>query len=1153
MIDKPVFFDASGRRSARMSLAGRVTAIAVSIVGAVFIASLLIEPHIASPTLPGRLSAVRAAELERRAADPGLLKAAARLAAEARAERAALARSWKQKGSTWSQSVHGPAGLRPRPDRPLSIGFYLSTDDLSYPDLKRNGAKLDWFVPAWLNLQGPNLTLAQHLDRHALSAIAETNPSMVVLPMVQNASNAVWDGPGLAKLLADPQRRHVLLNGIVSFVANNKFQGAVVDFEELPQSAYPDLQNFLTEMSAAFSPHGWIIVLASPFDDDNWPYADYAKLVDYTLLMAYDEHDNTGEAGSIASQSWFEENLDNRMRVLSPSRTIIGIGNYGYDWTEGHPGDAMTFEDAAVAARDSQAQIVFDDQTNNPHFSYMEDDNTKHDVWFLDAVTAFNQIHAADVYEPAGYALWKIGSEDPSLWSVMGRKYNATSPAGLRDIPTTQDVDFEGQGEVLRVEAQPTPGTRAIEVDKDTGDIDDETYTKLPTTFVIRQAGYSQTKLALTFDDGPDPEYTPEILDILKAKHVTATFFIIGENAEAYPGLVQRMLAEGHEVGNHTFTHPNLADTADPAVALELNATQRLFQALTGRSLRLFRPPYIGDAAPASEAEIEPVEIAQDLGYVTVGIGVDPVDWQLPGVDAMLRSVFASLHSKNVDARGSMILLHDSGGDRSQTVAMLPVLIDRLRAQGYKLVPVSELAGISREQANPRLPVTATLFTDRIVFLTLSWLGAFLYYCFVVAIALGIARLLVLCSLAIWNSRREAAQFDDPVATAAPLKVSVIIPAFNEEKVIGRTIERILGSTNVILQVVVVDDGSRDGTAELIRKRFGSDGRVELISVPNGGKARALNVGLAHAKGDVVVALDADTQFEHDTIARLARWFTDPRVGAVAGNAKVGNRINIITRWQALEYIVAQNLERRALAALDTLTVVPGAVGAWRRSLLSDLGGFPSNTLAEDQDLTIAIQKAGFEVLFDASAVAWTEAPSTVRGFAKQRFRWAFGTLQCLWKYRGLTFNPRYGWLGFVALPQAWMFQILLTALAPVADLMLIWQLLGQGMAYLEHGAEFSNASLGTVGIYYCVFMVVDLLAATCGFILEKKENWNLIWWLLLQRFGYRQLMYYVVVRSISTAFRGTFVGWSKLERTGTVNVQYARDALTHRTEEASS
>ncbi len=266
----------------------------------------------------------------------------------------------------------------------------------------------------------------------------------------------------------------------------------------------------------------------------------------------------------------------------------------------------------------------------------------------------------------------------------------------------------------------------------------------------------------------------------------------------------------------------------------------------------------------------------------------------------------------------------------------------------------------------------------------------------------------------------------------------------------------------------------------------------------------------------------------------------------MAGNAKVGNRINTITRWQALEYIVSQNLERRALAALDTLTVVPGAVGAWRHSVLDQLGGFTASTLAEDQDLTIAVQRAGYRVLFDATAIAWTEAPATVRGFAKQRFRWAFGTLQCLWKYRAMTFNPRYGALGLVALPQAWMFQIFLTALAPIADLMLIWQLLFQTIAYLEHGAEFSNTNLVTVGVYYAVFMVVDLLAALFGFCMERRENWNLTWWLMLQRFGYRQIMYYVLVRSLSTALRGRFVGWSKLERTGTVKVNYARDVAAH-------
>src|SRR6201999_1351372 len=253
------------------------------------------------------------------------------------------------------------------------------------------------------------------------------------------------------------------------------------------------------------------------------------------------------------------------------------------------------------------------------------------------------------------------------------------------------------------------------------------------------------------------------------------------------------------------------------------------------------------------------------------------------------------------------------------------------------------------------------------------------------------------------------------------------------------------------LEVLVIDDGSADRTAEVVRRRFESEPRVTLISIPNGGKANALNTALRQAAGAVVVALDADTQFNRDTIARLVRWFVDPEIGAVAGNAKVGNRINMITRWQALEYIVAQNLERRALAALGTLTVIPGAVGAWRKSVLLELGGFRSDTLAEDQDLTIAVQRAGYGVMFDSSAIAWTEAPATVSGLAKQRFRWAYGTLQCLWKYRGMTFNPRYGELGMVALPQVWLFQILLTTLAPVADLLLVWQLVGEYLSYIQH------------------------------------------------------------------------------------------------------
>ena len=1135
MADKPIFFDATGRRASVVSAIGWGAAVISTVLGVFFVVSLFMTPHVANLNLPGRLTAIHAPELEKSAQAPGLLRSAERLAAAVRAKRAELAKQWRlRKG-------HGRVlaeALRPPSHRPLSIAFYPSWESASYADLKHALPKLDWVMPTWMNLQGPDLTLKTAFDAHLYKYIRHAKQNVAILPTLQNASFGQWDGPGLAKLLADEQRRTQLVGGVAAFVAEHKLQGVTVDFEEVPDSAHKDLATFLRELSAAFAPNGNIIVMATPFDDDNWPYATYARLIDYTLLMAYDEHENSGEAGSLAGQSWYEQTLDKRMKVLAPNRTIVGIGSYGYDWNTNEV-ESLTFEEAVIAAHDSDAKIDFDDATNNPHFSYVEDDHTKHDVWFLDGVTAFNEIHAADVYQPAGYALWRLGSEDPSIWQVMGRSYGASAPAALKDIHILEDIDFEGQGEILRVEAQPTPGSRTFEIDKITGDIDDETYTKLPTNYVIRQFGYAPGKVALTFDDGPDPEWTPQILDILKAKHVHATFFIIGGNAEANPSLVQRILAEGHEIGNHTFTHPNLADTPDTAVELELNATQRLFEALTGRSMRLFRPPYLGDAEPTDEDEIIPVEIAQNLGYITVGEHIDPVDWGLPGASVIVKRSLASLHSTNPDLRGSIILLHDAGGDRSQTVEALGPLIDALRAQHYEIVPVSELAGFTRDQAMPPLPPGLALITDRVVFLTVSALSRTLYLCFLAAIWLGIGRLILLAGLSIYNRRNELQQQERPLPATNAFGVSVIIPAYNEEKVIAKTVERILASDHPDLEIIVVDDGSQDNTSAVMQARFGNDARVTLLRIPNGGKANALNTALTRATRDIIVALDADTQFRRDTISRLARWFSDPNTGAVAGNAKVGNRINMITRWQALEYIVAQNLERRALATLGTLTVVPGAVGAWRKTALMELGGFRSDTLAEDQDLTIGMQRAGYRVRFDSSAIARTEAPATVSGLAKQRFRWAYGTLQCLWKYRELTFNPRYGALGMIALPQVWLFQILLTALAPLADLLLIWQLLNQGLAYLQHGAEFTNTDLRTVGIYYCVFMVVDLVAAIFGFLMERNEKWSLLWWLVLQRFGYRQLMYYVVVRSISTAMRGPFVGWGKLERMGTVTAEH--------------
>jgi len=1131
MAQHPVFFDPRNRRAGHVSRIAWVLAIVSSIAGALFVSSLFVSRSFPEATQTQQRFAV----LNDVAKAPHLLPQARSLAlAAAQADKKRKPHALHPFAAAAAKAKATKVAGEGR-EKPLTIGYYVNWDDSSFASLRANMQSLDWVAPSWLFLQGPDSELKVQVDDKALDLVRREKPSMAIMAMIQNASGAKWDGPGLGKLLADPVKRKQRLDAMLAFIEEHKLQGIVFDFEQIPDNAHKDYLAFLGEVRAAFQPKGLVVSIAAPFDDPRWNYKAYAKVSDYLMLMGYDEHWAEGEPGAIASQSWFSTKLANRMRELDPAHTIVAVGNYGYDWTVGSKGPAedLTFQEIILAARDAKATIDLDPVTLNPRFSYMEDGQT-HRVWFMDAVTAYNHLRASDKYRPAGYAIWRLGSEDPSLWQVMPRSYGAPPPASLETIIPTADVNFIGKGELLQVAAEPKAGARTFKTDDANATILSETYTSMPASYVIRRMGDAPGKIALTFDDGPSPEWTPKILDILKEKNVRSTFFIIGENGAANPKLVQRVLAEGHDIGNHTFTHPNIGEVSDSVAGVEINATQRLIEALTGRSTRLFRPPYFGDAEPSTAQEIGPLQVAERLGYITVGLKVDPDDWMKPTADQIVQRIVEQATDIDPEKRGEIVLLHDAGGDRTTTVEALPRIIDELRSRGFELVTVSDMANWSKDRAMPPVPADeASSVFNRYMFYGLNFVQTGLTTLFVIAIALGLGRLLLLCGLATygnWRAKRSA-----PPPFADELSVSVLIPAFNEARVIAASIRQILASVHPHLQVIVVDDGSTDGTADVVRKEFADDARVSLIQTPNGGKARAINLALAEATGDIVVVLDADTQFEPLTISRLVRWFANPKVGAVAGNAKVGNRINVLTRWQALEYITAQNLERRALATLDCITVVPGAVGAWRREALTGLGGFPANTLAEDQDLTLSVQRAGYKVLFDAEAIAWTEAPDTLGGLAKQRFRWAFGTLQCLWKHRRATFNPRYGALGLIALPQVWLFQIALALLSPLVDLLLLAQITRTGIDYLQHGAQFNSENLMITLTYYAVFMAVDLSAALIAFVLERREDRSLLWWLVLQRFGYRQVMYYVVAKSVVRALQGRVVGWGKLERKATV------------------
>jgi peptidoglycan-N-acetylglucosamine deacetylase len=1135
MRSKPVFFDPTGKRAVRLSWSLRIALTAVLVIGVAFVVLLFANNAPLSTSLEGSAETLFRPPVAATVSRHSLQKSATRVAAELRGKERDMARLNYLKGQAQSRPQEASA---PVPGRSLSIGFYANWDQTSFSALEKDLPHLDWVIPTWLSVKGDDIGIRNDLDHRGLEAIRDQDPDKPIFPLLQNSVDGKWDSVGLAKWLADPAKRAARLKEIIDFLDFNQCQGLTVDFEEVPDAAQPNLQTFLKEMSAAFKPRGWKILLSVPFDDDSWDYAAYSKIADYLILMAYDEHWETGTAGPVAGQGWYEKLLDQRMKDLDPDHTIVAIGNYGYDW--GKPGtqaEDVTFPDVARIAHMQASSIDFDADAENPHFTYKDSAGQAHNVWFLDAVSAFNEVHAADIYRPAGYAVWRLGAEDPSIWTVLGRPYDSTAPEALKAIPATQEVYFQNQGEILHVAAQPSTGQRVYELDPETGDIVDENYETLPSSFVMQRFGSQPKKIALTFDDGPDPTWTPQILDILKAKHVEATFFIIGENAGASPDIVEREYEEGHDVGNHTFTHPNVVELPLSMAKLEINATRRLFEAITGHSMRLFRAPFMGDSDPTTMDELGPVALAQSMGFVSVGLRIDPDDWLRPPAQTIVDRILKQVSDSDPDNVGNVILLHDAGGDRSETIKALPELIDALRARGFQFVTASQLAGLTREQAMPALPPGMfEPLINRSVFYTLGWSQHLLQAMFIGAIWLGFARVLFLSGLGLIHRIREARR-PKPFFDGALPQVSVIIPAHNEAAVIAQSVERILGSTYPGLEVIVIDDGSTDGTSAIVQCAYGDNPAVKLLTVPNGGKANAINQGLSQARGSIIVALDADTLFEKDTIANLTRWFVDPAVGAVAGNAKVGNRINTITKWQALEYISAQNLERRALVTLGCMTVVPGAVGAWRREALEKLGRFPTNTLAEDQDLTIAVQKAGYSVVFDSEAVAWTEAPDTFQGLIRQRFRWAYGTLQCLWKHRDVTFRPRFGTLGLVAMPQVWLFQVLLTVMAPLVDFMLVWQILHTGLDYLQHRNQFNPDNLLITLVYFGLFMATDFLAVALAFVIEGKENWRLMLWLGLQRIGYRQILYYVVVKSVITALLGPLVGWNKLDRKATVSM----------------
>ena len=315
----------------------------------------------------------------------------------------------------------------------------------------------------------------------------------------------------------------------------------------------------------------------------------------------------------------------------------------------------------------------------------------------------------------------------------------------------------------------------------------------------------------------------------------------------------------------------------------------------------------------------------------------------------------------------------------------------------------------------------------------------------------------------------------------------------------------------------------------IVRETYGAIPQVKVHRKPNGGKASALNLGIQLAETDIIVAIDGDTMLFPNAIELLTdRLVDNPSIGAVAGSVLVGNATTLMTKFQALEYITSQNMDRRAFELINAIGVVPGCIGAWRKQALIEAGGYSTNTLAEDADLTISIERRGWKVVSEPKAIALTEAPETLRAFMKQRFRWTFGMLQVACKHAGALCEPTGVAL---TISNIFFFQIGLALFAPLFDAMLVYSAIGLMMG-------FDAESLIKLLVYWLIFQTIDVAATSVGLAINgEKAPWRLLPLLMIQRFSYRQLLYVVTIRSVLAAAKGRFVGWGKLIRTGTVKL----------------
>ncbi len=895
------------------------------------------------------------------------------------------------------------------------------------------------------------------------------------LLLLQNVVGNDFDGSRGLGVIAQPGVRGHVVEAVRAIVDRDHWDGVVLDLEQLPAAARAPYVALTREMQAALGDRT-VAVAVPAYDDPNDPdqrgydLAGLGDAADRLIWMAYDQHSDTDAPGPVAGLPWVKSSLGIVLGSVPAAKVLLGVAGYGYAWKSIGVADEVTVPEAKALAGAPGAQMHFD-ATQNEWGGRTADGR---ELWYQDATGAAARAQVAADLGLAGVALWRLGSEEPGTVSRL-------------PFPVARPY-------AAKVAATPLPDARPV--------------SEVAAKGVV----------ALTFDDGPDPTWTPQVLAILAREHVPATFFLVGKNAQAHQDLVRQEVAAGHVVGGHTFSHPNMGQVPEWEQRAQIQGGAWVIEGITGRKPLLFRAPYgEGDSAPGRRGADE---LATTLGFHPEGWTDDPADWSRPGTDVIAKRVVEGAGVRTV------VLLHDGGGDRSETIAALPHIIETLRAQGYSFTTVDQVDAnvttpyLRRGTVRSRIQGAAIVAAFRIEIAVRR---------LVVWILLGVAALAIIrtvgcgaLAVAHRSGRRRHRSRHAAHATTSPdpFTVTVLVPAYNEAAVMAKTINALAALDPSPAKILVIDDGSTDATATIAEGLMATVPGLHVVRQANAGKAAALNHGISLTTTAGVVVIDADTVVDPGFLAAVIPHFADPNVGAVAGNVKVGNRRSLLSAMQSLEYIVSLNIDKRAQAVLGIVGIVPGAAGAFRTQALRDAGGYQSDTLVEDADLTVTLLRSGWQICYEDQAVTRTEAPERLAEVIKQRRRWCFGTVEVAAKHAPALLDARAGRAGMILLPWQLTTQVILPLLGPLADLYLLYLL-------AVHQTTMAAAVLAAA-------IIADLVLAFVAVALDDEAA-STVLLAPLVRFIWRPLQLLVLARAARRWAIGRKENWHPLRRTNSV------------------